>query len=158
MREADRSFWEVAAAAARDGRRVLVLEKIARGAGQTCWFLIRSHKDVEVVAEAVRPGSAVQIYVDPTVALEGYASQEMLPSLEPVVAVVRPTENDLVALAPSDDDPRCEHGFVDPNEIPEWLQECEGRYVVFRYYPQLGEEDAEATVPDEDGVVRGHPH
>jgi hypothetical protein len=158
MRGADDSFWERASTAAREGRRVLVLERIARAAGQTCWFLIRSEKDVEVVSEAVRPGSTVQLYVDPTVALEGYASQAMLRSLEPVVAVVRPTENDLVALALNDDDPRCEHDCLDPEEIPEWLRECEGRYVALRYYPQVDEADAEATVADEDGGVRGHPH
>jgi hypothetical protein len=134
------------------------LEKIARGAGQTRWFLLSSVDDLEVVVSAVRPGSAVQLYVDPAVAAEGDASPALLETLGPTLAGIRPTENDLVALAVQDDGPLCDHFFPDRSEVADWLREHSGEHVILCHYPQLREHDAEALVPEADGVARPQPH
>jgi hypothetical protein len=158
VRTADGSFWDLVHTALHQGSRVLAVEKIARGAGQTRWFLLRGVGDLEVVASAVRPGSAVKLYIDPAVAAEGDASPALLETLELKLAAIRSTENDLVALAVRDDGPLCDHFFPDRSEVADWLREHSGAHVILRHYPQLREHDAEALVPDADGVIRRQPH
>jgi len=45
-------------------QEAVVVERIARGAGATSWYLLRCSDDLDALAARIRPGSRVSLYFD----------------------------------------------------------------------------------------------
>ena len=159
MSDAYRDFWALAHSVVDGGKRALVLEKVARGAGQTSWFLLTHTSHVDKAMAASRGGSALLLYIDPQFAIEGSASPDLLSAVQGLLTAIRVPDQALVALAPRPDSPVCEYDFpTSLGDVREWFDDRPGTRVLLRKYPALDEEDAEAIVPDADGVARAYPH
>lgn len=139
-------------------REAVVLERIARGAGATNWYYCRSAEQLDVVIERLRPGSVVSFYFDGRVGkISDIAS--LARRVEDVVASSR--ECVVAALAVGES--RLSVDFVNGlQDLSEFLEDHSSSSVFFAgEFPGRDNDGYNAvtfTVPDEDGVVRGHPH
>jgi len=162
MRRLDEVFWAAVGDAMRTSD-VLILERWARGAGQTSWFLLRSPEDARIVREALRPGSAVTAYFQPSLPVSGALDDTLEQAVVALVRSVDYPREGVVALVERDDSPELDPEFIDAAEddVHAWAQENRGRRAWAGLYPGRvddGIAGLTAIVPDADGIVRGHPH
>jgi hypothetical protein len=158
----DESFWNLIAAACDDGLAVLLLERWARGAGQTSWYLVADRPAIEEAKAAVRPGSEVLGYQDPDLPVVGLAGDPGLWTT--AQSLLRETRRpvEVVGLAERDGTPELDADFftdAQADELNEWLEAVRGRRVWLGKYPARpeGPDALIAVVPDSDGVARAHP-
>jgi hypothetical protein len=137
--------------------RVVVLERIARGAGDTNWFFIRSREEVEQVAETLHGGSCVSFYFADQLHVE-IDSEEARGRMFDVIT----HKGELVIGYPSASRPQLEMRIISgPGELGSYLvSQPEGGLVVWGEWPGR-DNDADAitlNLVDKDGVLRPHPH
>jgi hypothetical protein len=142
---------------AREGGAV-VLERIARGAGATRWFALRNPDQIPTLAQRLSPGSLVSFYFDGRLAGCTY-------DREVARAVLAIAEHDGDAVIG-----RLRVGEIDlevefvagPSELAAYESGlAPGAEVIFGRFPAPdndGERAVTITIPDRDGVGRGHPH
>jgi hypothetical protein len=137
----------------------LVLEKWARGGGATTWRVLNAAEQADVLAGLLRAGSRVLLYRLPRERVEGVASTSLTPAGQDLLAQLSVPADALLVLADDGQRPELAADFLTgAEEVPEWLEEHAGRSILMMRYPRVGEEIAEANVPDADGVIRPHPH
>jgi hypothetical protein len=137
--------------------RVVVLERIARGAGDTNWFFIRSREEMGQVVETLRGGSCVSFYFADQLHVEVDSEAARGRMFEVITH-----EGELVIGYPSASGPQLEMEIINgPGELGSYLvMRPEGGLVVWGEWPGR-DNDGDAitvTLVDKDGVLRPHPY
>ena len=137
---------------------VVILERVAYGAGQTNWFVCRESGEYRTVSAGLRPGSRVTVLLDGQIARSRYSD-----SVRATILRIAAAEHDCVVGVLSADPARLTVEFIaGPGELDEF-EETLGDHSEVYVGPFPGPDDDGVkaitfTVPDEDGVVRPHPH
>lgn len=138
-------------------RHAVVLERIARGAGATRWFLVEDVEDLAVFEERLSPGSRVSFYFDGRLQRGVYG-----PSVAEAVLDIASTDGDAVLGQVQDGDVELDVEFIaGPDELEEYAAALGQADVIYGPFPAAdndGERAVTITIPDRDGVVRRHPH
>jgi hypothetical protein len=139
-------------------RPAVVLERIARGAGATRWFHVKSVQDLERLSTRLAPGSKVSFYFDVRISLRPYDDETIVRILDLVSA-----QGDAVVGT------ICPNGFEmsvefigGSNELDEFADGlAPGSQIYVGAFPAPDNDNRDAvtfTLPDKDGVTRRHPH
>jgi hypothetical protein len=139
-------------------RHAVVLERIARGAGATRWYFLRSAADLDALALRVRPGSRVSLYFDSPFLIGEFDDQ----ARQSVVEIIeREGEAVMMAAGPADEI-EAEVEFPSSGaEAEEFARVHLQATFVVGAFPAADDDRANAVtvaLPDADGVVRPHPH
>ena len=139
-------------------RSVVILERVARGAGMTNWFACDTWRKLEQAVEKLRPGSVVSLYFDNRIGRTPYPS-----SLAIEIARIVQETGDCVVGRLEEDGVTLRVQFV--SSLAEWEEIADGIAITEQIYygpfpgrDNGGEEAITFTLPDSDGVVRAHPH
>lgn len=138
-------------------RGAVVLQRIARGAGQTDWFYCGGVADLDRVIGRLRPGSKVSFYFNEQIRRCRYSEQTRM-EIENVIAAT----GECVVGALGDDGITMERDFVcSTEELVEFVDEHSTSewwfYGAFPGWDNDGRDAVTLTLPDRDGVVRDHP-
>lgn len=139
-------------------RPAVVLERVARGGGATNWFYVAVPAQLGELAVRLRPGSSVSFYFDDRI------KRTLLDDdfIDDVLGVVA-KEGEAVVGALADDGLRLDVDFVAGlGDLTEMLGARSGDVVMFvGAFPRRDDDGVDAVtfdLPDEDGVIRSHPH
>lgn len=137
--------------------RVVVLERLARGAGATDWFLAKSQQDVRRIFGMLKPGSRVMFYFGGPLRVEPL-SETVIGAMFEAVGV----DSELVIGTPRMMEPLILDATLvfGPSELADYLiQPRPAGDVVWGVFPGAEESDAVTVVlVDNDGTSRPHPH
>jgi hypothetical protein len=138
-------------------RAAVVLERIARGAGATNWYVLEGLDDLDMLCRLVRPGSLVSFYFDGRIAetrLDDSAREQLS-------AIALSDHGAVIAL-------RAKGIELDADfpgtrrELDHWLEEMgnpeRGFVGPYPGHDSDGIDAVTLTLPDLDGTVRAHPH
>jgi hypothetical protein len=136
----------------------VVMERIARGAGGTSWYLLRDPGDLGSLADNLSPGSRVSLYFDGRLALREYDDTVASEILE-IVKV----DGEAVIATPRTEHIEMEVEFVaSEDELRDFAAALPpGASVVYGRFPADDDDGVRAVtldLPDRDGIVRPHPH
>jgi hypothetical protein len=136
----------------------VVLERIARGAGATRWYLLRDADDVPALAESLSPGSRVSFYLDARLALRPYDD-----TVASEILAIAQADRDSVVATPRSEGLEMDVEFIaGEDELQEFTARLpSGASVVYGRFPAADDDGVSAVtvdLPDRDGVVRPHPH
>lgn len=138
-------------------RAALVLERIAYGAGETCWYYCEADSQLEHLARELRPGSILCFYFDDRLS-QTLSSDALTPATE----ILRETGEVLIGVLAVDKFHVDMNMILDEEEIVELLAELPSNTTVYvGVFPAPDNDGINAVsviVPDLDGVVRAHPH
>lgn len=135
-----------------------MLERVARGGGATNWFYCRNAEQLQIIADRLLPGSVVSFYFDGRV--ERFSDHGSVKRrAEELIA----STGESVMAALTEDDSTLVVDFVNgPVGLAEFLQDNSSSSLFFAgVVPGRDNDGYDAvtiTIPDEDGVVRMHPH
>lgn len=136
----------------------VILERVARGAGTTNWFVCSNQKTIEEIIKRLLPGSVVSFYFDNRIKCASY-SVNVRQEIEQIIA----STGDCVVGIIDEDGITLRVDFVaDRAEIAEF--ESNLRMPTDIYYGPFpardnnGKSAITVILPDEDGIVRRHPH
>lgn len=137
-------------------RRIVLLERIARGAGATRWYLLHDRSAFEQVIAALRPGSRVTFYFRGPMHTEPLSEEVQGAMFEAV------GEHDEIVIAfpvPGQLELRAEL-VSGPSELTDFLMQPDPPAdVVWGAFPGTEELDSfTVELVDADGVLRAHPH
>jgi hypothetical protein len=135
-----------------------VLERVAFGAGQTEWFFCRDPSDLNRIERELRPGSEVSFYFDGRIGCTE-RSEELLAIAGRVIDAGR----ECVIGALQQNGFEIAKDFVTQrSEVQEFISEHSITSLFFAGdYPAADNDGVAAVtlvVPDEDGIIRPHPH
>jgi hypothetical protein len=137
--------------------RIVVLERITRGAGATRWYLAKDQDDVSRTFPLLAPGSRVTFYFAGPFRVEPL-SETVIGAMFAAVAVTA----DLVIAAPESDSVALDASEIyGPSELTEYLMQprLSSGDVVWGPVPRVEEPDAiRVVLVDGDGRLRPHPH
>lgn len=138
--------------------KAVVLERIRYGGGATKWYYCCNKDQLETIQAELSPGSAVSFYFDNRIRDKIY-STELVPELE---EIIKKTGDVVVGLL-SEDGLHIDVEYVDnPQELAEIISSFDDRTRVFYgAFPARDNDGVHAVsliLPDEDGIVRPHPH
>lgn len=144
------SRMEVAAA--------VVLERVARGAGETSWYFCASKDDLAYVVDAFRPGSVVSFYFDDRMKLSTFGD---LP--RHCIDEIASRDGDCVVGMIKENGIDIDVGFVASSMSLDEDFEVHSTDSMFIYgaFPARdcdGYAAVTFVLPDEDGIFRPHPH
>jgi len=136
----------------------VVLERIARGAGGTRWYLLPDPRDLNSLAGNLSPGSRVSFYFDGRLALRKYDDTVATEILE-IVKV----DGEAVIATPGAEHIEMEVEFIaGEDELRDFAAVLpRGASVVYGRFPADDDDGVRAVtldLPDRDGIVRPHPH
>jgi len=139
-------------------RQVVVLERLARGAGAARWFFVTSRAMLERVFDMLRSGSSVSFYFSEYLHVEADTEATRQEMFDEVIQ-----HGELVLGYPSPDDPELEMPIISgPSELTECLMlHPEDSLAVWGQWPPRednGEKAITVDLVDADGVLRSHPH
>lgn len=139
-------------------RPAVVLERVARGAGTTRWFHVQSVRDLEPLCARLAPGSIVSFYFDDRISMRPFDDATVALILD-----IASARGDAVVGRISTDGLEVLTEFIaGPNELGEFADGlAAGSTVYVGAFPAPDSDDRDAvtlTLPDRDGVTRGHPH
>jgi len=139
-------------------RPAVVLERIARGAGETHWYYCRDASALRAVAVRLRPGSCVSFHFDGRLGPQPFAPA-LVSELERIIA----EDGDAVFGLPAADgltiDADFPGGSADLAEVTSSVSL--GDVVFCGRFPGRDDDGVDAValdLPDADGIVRAHPH
>lgn len=136
----------------------IVLERIAYGAGACDWYLCRSVDDLPRIAHRFCPGSAVSFYFDDRIRMGVRAD------VDPgeIGRMIQVDGECMIGIVDLNGVDICTSLICDPSDIDEeWSGINADHGVVWGRFPGRDNDGKNAVtfvVPDEDGVVRLHPH
>jgi hypothetical protein len=136
----------------------VILERIAMGGGATRWYYCSDRTQLEALEAHLRPGSVVSFYFDNRIQSAQY-SPELKPKLETIII----DTGDVVLGCLGKDQLHLDIDFVTgPKDLDEVLLSLDSTVRVFYgAFPARDNDGIRAvrvTIPDNDGVVRPHPH
>ena len=137
---------------------VVVLERLARAAGATNWYVLRQATQLSDLATKLSPGSSLSFYFDGRLAVGNYDAA----LVEELLRIAR-IEHDAVIGKLSDDGITLEVDFVaNLADLEEFRRALAPGTPVYHGAFPARDNDGKAAVtidlPDRDGVVRKHPH
>lgn len=140
------------------GARAVVLERVARAAGQTHWYYVTCEADFRRLADVLLPGSSVSFYLDDRIRL-GRFGQAMRDALLEHIA----RDGDAVIGRLTDDGLTIDvETGLGEEAIEEFAQEhVDADELFFGPYPGRDNDGVRAitlVLPDGDGIVRRHPY
>jgi hypothetical protein len=133
-------------------RAAVVVERIARGAGMTYWYYCGDAADLDQIELLLHPGSQLIFMFDDRIKRTRY-SAELRNALEGKPMYIGIPLANKVVLDMRD----CDLDELDENEL---AYEA-AREVFYGEFPMPlndGDKQVELLLPDEDGIVRNHPH
>jgi hypothetical protein len=136
----------------------VVLERIARGGGATRWYYCNSNASLNGIAANLRPGSVVSFYFDQRIA-DDFLSTDVKDRAE---GILNETGEVIIGML-SDDMIHLNMEIVTGiDELSEYFNGIAPAsrlfYGVFPARDNDGISAITVTLPDSDGIVRGHPH
>jgi hypothetical protein len=133
-----------------------VLERVARGAGQTRWFFCRTMADVMSVLPRLRPGSRVGFFFDDLIRREPFSDRVE----EELWDLVASTGEAVFGTEQPDDSELTVH-LLDASDFSQYVAGVrEGQAVYYGPFPFIEDDGVSSvmfTPPDHDGVVRPQP-
>jgi len=137
---------------------VIVLERIARGGGETRWYLVHSTSQLDVLIPLLSPGSVVSFYFDGRVGPIRYG-----PDLHnTIMTIIEETGDGVVGLLGSDSMTLEMESIAGPTDLAEFTATLGADSTVFvGAFPARDNDGSRAVtviLPDADGVIREHPH
>jgi hypothetical protein len=135
----------------------VVLERVARGGGDTRWFYCRTMAEVVEVLPILRPGSRVGFFFDNRIRREPFSEEIRHQMID-----IATTTGEVLLGRERPPGPELEMDFLGPVELPERMANVPvGEVVYFGVFPSTDDDDGVSAVsyipPDEDGVVRPQP-
>jgi len=139
-------------------RSAVVLERIARGGGAVNWYYCRGQTELALIEEELSPGSVVSFYFDGRIR-HSSCSPEIINSLERAIAesgevVVGILASDGIHIDATD--------VVSLDDLRDFMSDigpsAELFYGAFPSRDNDGSQAVTVTLPDNDGVLRSHPH
>lgn len=136
----------------------VVLERLARAAGSTRWYVLERPDQLPLLVESLRPGSCVSFYFDGRLRVSTYDDTISAPLRD-----ILDRDPDAVFGRLREGSIEAEVDFVaDERELEEYARQLDdGAVVLFGRFPGRDDDGTNAItldLPDRDGVVRGHPH
>ena len=141
----------------RAGAETLVLERIARGAGATRWYVLRSRDDLLTLARRLQPGSLVSFYFDDR--FERGRNDEVARAA--ILGIAAEDREAVIGTVSADDIEVAVDFVATPDELDTWTSDHPGEAIRFCRFPgheNVGERVITFALPDRDGVVRPHPY
>jgi hypothetical protein len=146
---------ELLAASSTD---VVVLERLARSAGTTNWFVLRRTDGLDGLAARLSPGSSLSFYFDGRIASREYDTTVA----ELILSIVRADRDAVVGRLDPDGTTLKVDYVASQSELEEFtLALAAGSNVYFGSVPARDNDGKRAItidLPDLDGIVRRHPH
>jgi hypothetical protein len=139
-------------------RPAVVLERIARGGGETRWYSVTNEDRLEALATRLSPGSSVSFYFDDRI-----EQRDLNDEADDAILDLIRVHGEAVVGVLSPDGLTIEIEFVsDVGELSEFLGARDSDVHLFvGVFPERDDDDPGAIsidLPDRDGVVRRHPH
>lgn len=153
-----RSYEPLSKRCAAGWQQIVVLERLARGAGAARWFFAANLAALERVFDLLRGGSNVSIYFSGQLHVEVDDETSRQHMFDEV------TQHGEVVLGyPSSSDPDLEMTIISgPSELTEFLMlHPEGSLAVWGQWPSRANDGNDAItvdLVDADGALRSHPH
>jgi hypothetical protein len=139
-------------------RRAVVLERVARGGGATNLYSCAGVGSLAAVVGRFRPGSVVSFYFDDRIR-RAPITDEVTAEVHRIVAE---TGDALVGFLDEDGIEVRAEIAMSAADLADFLSENEGAGpLLFGPFPSRDNDGIDAVtvvLPDEDGVVRPHPH
>ncbi|MEU8529037.1 hypothetical protein AB0C77_26145 [Streptomyces sp. NPDC048629] len=137
---------------------VVVLERVAYGAGQTNWFVCRDSEEYFFISNLLLPGSCVTVCLDGRISKAKYAF-----AIREKILRIAELEHDCVVGMLGVDRCRLDVEFIAGDEEMDDFEAALGdrSEIFFGAFPGRSSEEGRVitfTVPDSDGVVRNAPH
>ncbi|MDH5650959.1 MAG: hypothetical protein OEZ39_03690 [Gammaproteobacteria bacterium] len=136
----------------------VVLERIARGGGATNWYYCNNVAAFNALKNELSPGSVVSFYFDERIEKCSY-SKELNFKIEEIITR---TGDCVVGLLKKDAINIDVDYVTSAKELSEFVSQLEPCYSFFYgQFPARDNDGSNAitiTLPDEDGIVRAHPH
>src|SRR5262245_35327254 len=148
---------QVAALLAQAPAGAVVLERIARGGGQTNWYVCRTQAQLAAILAELSPGACVSFYLDGRI---GYRTWS--PRLhQEILRIIRQTGDCVIGQVL--DDIHLEVDFIaGPRDLQDYaatLGSASQLYIgPFPGRDNDGRRAITVILPDADGVVRAHPY
>jgi hypothetical protein len=141
-----------------DGRPATVYERIARGGGATNWYYCPDPETLPRIEERLQPGSVVSFYFDDRFARHAWSSN--LPTM--IMQIVADTGDAIIGTLRADGVTIDAVLILSRSDLDEELAELGPVAELFCGATPSRDNDGTDAVtfqlPDEDGVVRPHPH
>lgn len=148
-----------------DARPAIVLERIARGGGATNWFRCAGRAHLAALSAELRPGSVVSFYFDGRIANCRYTPavrEQMVQLMRSLRDIPGETGEIVVGYLDADKFHITVDYLAGPNDLDEFTQPLgTDAWIYFARFPGRDNDGTNAvtlTLPDLDGVTRGHPH
>ncbi|MFL5954666.1 MAG: hypothetical protein ACJ76I_11220 [Gaiellaceae bacterium] len=138
-------------------QRAVVLERIARGAGATRWYLLGAPDDLDAFTLVVRPGSRVSFYFDNRFLIGAFDDQA-----RQSVAEIIERDGEAVIGAVRAAEIEAEVDFPNSATEADEFARCHRRAtIVVGAFPAADDDQMNAVtvaLPDADSIVHPHPH
>jgi hypothetical protein len=138
-------------------QRAVVLERIARGAGATRWYLLCAPADLDALTLRVRPGSRVSFYFDNRFLIGEFDDQ----ARQSVVEVIERDGEAVMGAFPAAEI-EAEVDFPSSAaEADEFARDHRQATIIVGAFPAADDDrmnSVTVALPDADSVVRPHPH
>ena len=138
-------------------RAAVVLERVARGGGETRWYYCTDVRTLDTIATELRPGSAVSFFFDDRI-----RSNVLGPEVQLEVENIMETAGEATVGILRD------NMHIDVAFVSEWseVEDCfrgaeSAARMFYGEFPTSDNDGVRAVtliIPDLDGVVRNHPH
>jgi hypothetical protein len=151
------ALTKTAAPALLASKPAVVFERIARGGGATNWYFCRGPQDLPALEAKLSPGSVVSFYFDERIRRAPKSST----TEEAINTIVDETGDAVVAVFGADPIAMDAELISSRGELSEYLSTQTSSELFFGPTPGRdndGERSVTLTLPDTDGIVRGHPH
>ena len=154
-----RDYRPLASRLAAEWRQVIVLERLARGAGAARWFFATNISALEHIFDLFRGGSSVSFYFSSRhLHVEADNEDSRQDMFDEVTKY-----GEVVLGYPSPDSPELEIAIISgPSELAEFLMlHPEGSLAVWGQWPPRendGKDAITVDLVDADGILRAHPH
>lgn len=148
----------VPALLAASSQYVIALERLARAAGATNWYVLHDVRQLDELAARLSPGSTLSFYFDGRLAPREYDS-----SVATEIVRIATRDHNAVVGRLSTDGMTLEVDFPsNQSELEDFIGAFSpGTRLFFGAYPGRENDGLRAVtldLPDADGVVRQHPH
>lgn len=135
----------------------VILERIARGAGTTCWYLCPDAAHIDTIAERLHAGSLVSFYFDNRIT-QRFDSPQCRIDIEKTIVET----SDCVVGVLNQDGVEIEmFHYASTHDFDGQIEFTSSRQVFYGKYPGRDNDMINAItfrLPDSDGVVRKHPY
>jgi hypothetical protein len=137
---------------------VIILERLARAAGTTNWYVLHDANQLSDLADRLSPGSSVSFFFDGRLAFHDYNTDVK----RTILRIARRDRQAVVAKRSSDEIALKVDFIANESELDDFREDMgRGERILYGAYPAKDNDGALALtidLPDRDGIVRLHPH